>query len=115
MKRFIVPAFACLFLMAAKPLGMTATPSGPIPSISSLSAGELQGMCQSTYDVEYGWCAGYVTALAEANGGACMNAPVRSQQYVDIFKSYMEVFPEARKAGAPEAVSAAMARAFPCR
>lgn len=104
MKRFLASIFACLFLMAAKPSGMT-----------SMSAGDLQGMCLSAYDVEYGWCAGYVTALAEAQGGACMNAPVRSQQYVDIFKAYMEVFPEARKAGAAEAVSAAMARAFPCR
>lgn len=111
MKRFIILPFACLFLMAAKPLSM----SGSSLGLNSLSAGELQSMCQSTYDVEYGWCAGYVTALAEATGGACMNAPVRSQQYVDIFKSYMEVFPEARKSGAQEAVSAAMSRAFPCR
>ncbi len=81
----------------------------------SMSAGDLQGMCLSSYDVEFGWCAGYVTALAEAGGGACQDAPVRSQQYVDIFKAYMEVFPEAKKSPAQQAVSAAMARAFPCR
>jgi hypothetical protein len=110
MKRFLALAFACLFAMGAKPSPvMTTTQPG------AMTAGELQGLCQSSYDVEYGWCAGYVTALAEAQGGACQNAPVRSQQYVDIFRAYMEVFPEARKAGAQEAVSAAMARAFPCR
>lgn len=107
MNRFALPL---VLIMAMITGGVAKAATAP-----SMSAGDLQGMCLSSYDVEYGWCAGYVTALAEAGGGACQDAPVRSQQYVDIFKAYMEVFPEAKKSPAPQAVSAAMARAFPCR
>ena len=56
---------------------------GPFP------AAELHDMCTSTSDVDYGYCAGYVSAVAHmlltqhVDGyRACNHANVRSQQFV---------------------------------
>lgn len=85
------------------------------------SAADLLTMCSSAHDTDYGFCAGYVSAVADAmldesvaEKRACHHDNIRSQQYVDLFRSYAEVFPETMNGGAEETVAAALARAFPC-
>lgn len=77
-------------------------------------------MCGSTSDVDYGFCGGYVTAVADAllaqgGGIACNHAHVKSQQYIDAFRAYAELFPGRMTGDARAAVEAAIGRAFPCR
>lgn len=86
-----------------------------------MSAAELARLCSSKSDLDYGYCAGYIKAVADGMlensiGGfsACNHAHVRSQQYVDVFRGYMEVFPEKLPADAEIAAAGAIARAFPC-
>lgn len=93
----------------------------PPAAAGPLSAAELHGMCTSASDVDYGYCAGYVSALShtlltQKIGGysACNQTNVRSQQLVDTFNSWAEVFPDRLNTDADSAVAAALARAFPC-
>lgn len=83
---------------------------------------QLEEMCRSESNLDYGYCAGYVTAVAdELIAGsigpyrACNHDAVKSQQYVDIFRNYVASFPESRAMSADEAAAAAFARAFPCQ
>ena len=107
-----VAAFlACLFLLPANAGAAKAT----------LSAIELRDMCTSKMDVDYGFCAGYVTAVAHtmldqgvAGQKACNHSAVRSQQFVDTFNTWADLFPDRLNASAEAAVAEAMARAFPC-
>ncbi len=88
---------------------------------AGITAQELLKMCNSTYDTDYGFCAGYVSALANAllsgpvsGESACNHSPVRSQQLIDIFRTYAELYPEQMPGPAAKTVAAAIARAFPC-
>lgn len=90
-------------------------------SQNSLSGVELYKMCASKYDTDYGFCAGYVSAVANllesesvAGFRACNLGIVRSQQFVDIFKAYAETFSGNLNAEANAVVAASLARAFPC-
>jgi hypothetical protein len=89
--------------------------------MSRLTGAQLAEMCQSQSNLDYGYCAGYVTAVADelmagsvAEYRACNHASVKSQQYVDIFRTYEAEFPQSRTMSADLAVAAAFARAFPC-
>lgn len=87
-----------------------------------MTAAELAVMCSSKSDLDYGYCAGYVTSVADGMiaagsiGGysACNHAHVKSQQYIDVFSAYAEMFPEKLSGDAETVVAAAVARAFPC-
>lgn len=90
--------------------------------ISVLSGAELARMCSSAYDTDYGFCAGYVSAVAhvlltDSVGGyrACNHAQVKSQQYVDTFVLFAGKFPDQLNADAGITVAGALARAFPCQ
>lgn len=95
----------------------------PAAANDRLSAAELARLCSSKSDVDYGYCAGYITAIADgilsagAIGGytACNHAHVRSQQYIDVFRAYVELFPEQLQRDAESAVAASIARSFPCQ
>lgn len=87
----------------------------------SFSGSELYKMCTSKYDTDYGFCAGYVSAVANllatesvAGFRACNLGIVRSQQFVDIFKTYAETFRDNLGTEANAVVAASLARAFPC-
>ena len=91
------------------------------PDDVDFSAHDLYTMCTSSYDTDYGYCAGYVTAIAntltkEPVSGyrACHLTPVRSQQLIDIFKNYMDTHQEKMGHRAYVAVADAFASAFPC-
>jgi hypothetical protein len=110
---------ACALMLS---LPASAAPSGTDSASGPFSGAELHGMCMSDSDVDYGYCAGYVTAVAHSLlnrsiGGyrACNHANVRSQQLVDTFNSWAELFPGRLSADADTAVAAALARAFPCQ
>lgn len=117
MRLFIFLLTTLLFLTSS---GQGAE-AAPRP-LSSLSGSELHRMCSSAYDTDYGFCAGYVSAVAhvlldDSVGGyrACNHAQVKSQQYVDTFVLFAGKFPDQLDADAGVAVAAALARAFPCQ
>ncbi|TAL35940.1 MAG: hypothetical protein EPN97_06785 [Alphaproteobacteria bacterium] len=106
-------ALLILCLLAATPADAADT--------SRLTASQLNEMCSSAANLDYGYCAGYVTAVADellygsvGEYRACNHAAVRSQQYVDIFKNYVASYPESLSKPADLAAAAAFARAFPC-
>lgn len=110
--RFI---FTLCFLVVS--LTAQAAP-GEAPAFSAM---ELYKMCASKYDTDYGYCAGYVSAIANllttesvAGYRACNFGFVRSQQFVDIFKSYAQTFHNNLGGEANATVAASLARAFPC-
>jgi len=83
-----------------------------------LTGKELLQMCGSNFNTDYGYCAGYVTGVAdELLGGniACHRVTVKSQQLRDITVRYMEKHPESLKQPARRVTAAALAAAFPCR
>lgn len=91
--------------------------SDPSDPPALLSAAKLAQFCMSRYDTDYGFCAGYVTAVAEdmAEGArACHYGAARSQQFVDLFKAYAQANPDALNVPARQAVASALARAFSC-
>lgn len=107
----------CLALAACLPAQAF---SGAVNS-DGLTGRELLRMCNSTYDTEYGFCAGYVSAIANAllsgtvsGERACSHGPIRSQQLIDIYRGYADVFPENLKGSAAKNVAASIARGFPC-
>jgi hypothetical protein len=87
----------------------------------SFSGAELLKMCSSTYDTDYGLCAGFVSGISNimldesvAGFRACNHATVKAQQAIEIFRGYSEIFPETLKEEANVAVAGSLARAFPC-
>jgi hypothetical protein len=121
MKRIIVIAFTALTLSAVS-VHAAELPPGAGYASGPLSGAELHGMCISNSDVDYGYCAGYVTAVAHdllnrgvAGFRACNHTNVRSQQLVDTFNSWAELFPARLNLDAEAAVAASLARAFPCQ
>lgn len=95
--------------------------AAPILPAPHFAGSELLKMCNSTYDTDYGFCGGYVSAIANvmltesiAEYRACRHQQVRSQQAIDIFRGYAELFPEMMNGEASTAVAASLARAFPC-
>lgn len=110
------------FIRCAFTLFLLLTPSVARASADRLAASDLARLCSSSSDVDYGYCAGYITAIADgilsagSIGGysACNHAHVRSQQYIDVFRAYAEIFPGKMNGDAETAVAAALARSFPC-
>lgn len=104
-------------------LALTASFLLSVPALAQerMTAADLERLCSSASDLDYGYCAGYVTAVADemtkgslGDFRACGHVAVRSQQYIDIFKAYVAGHPGTRTDDADRAVAAAFARAFPC-
>jgi len=86
-----------------------------------LSGADLQRMCASRYDTDYGYCAGYIKAVADimrdqrvAGLDACGHAPIRSQQLIDIITNYLEKHPDDLHLSARELVARALNAGFTC-
>jgi len=82
---------------------------------------DLLRSCTSTYDTDYGYCAGFVTGIADVmlvgavdGHRACNHAPVRSQQFIDITTMYMEHNKDIMNDSARSIVASALERSFPC-
>ena len=83
-----------------------------------LTAQELLQMCGSSFNTDYGYCAGYVTGVADellGSAASCHKVSVKSQQLRDITVRYMEKHPESLNRPARSVTAAALAGAFPCR
>lgn len=101
---------------------LTAVPFQAARAEVTLSGHDLLKLCHSTSDLDYGQCAGFVTGVAQAMaagasvGGyaACHHENVRSQQLVDIYTAYAELFPEKLNDNAATVMAAALQRAFAC-
>lgn len=83
---------------------------------------ELFSACTSHYDTDYGYCAGYVTAVADVllqqplyGFSACNHAPVKAQQLVDLVTLFLEDNSELQARPAKLVIAMALARAFPCQ
>jgi hypothetical protein len=89
---------------------------------SFISGSMLYQYCNSSYDVDYGYCAGFVGAVAEimhdqtvADYQACGFKTVRAQQLIDIFKNFAAQNKIMFNQDAKIMVAASIARAFPCQ
>ncbi|TNE31655.1 MAG: hypothetical protein EP349_03735 [Alphaproteobacteria bacterium] len=83
-----------------------------------LTAQELLQMCSSSFNTDYGYCAGYVTGVADellGSASACHKVSVKSQQLRDITVRYIEKHPESLDQPARSVTATALAAAFPCR
>ena len=110
---------AALVLLAPPAVHAEGNPAaGAAWNNDALTAVELRDMCASSSDLDYGFCAGYVSGIADSmrkNGTACNLTRVRSQQLVDTFNQWVQMFPDQVQGGADAAAAASVARAFPCR
>ncbi len=112
MKYLIAALILCLAIMPAK-----------AATELDYTAIELLDMCKSSYDTDYGYCAGYALAISNVMsqgatiGGykACGHAPVKSQQLIEIYVRYTEKNPAIKSKDAMTSVAAAISSAFPCR
>lgn len=115
MKRFLTA------IILTSILGFTATASAKTHDEAGFTSAELARMCSSAYDTDYGYCAGYISAVANtlttesvAGYRACNFGMAKSQQFVDIYRSYASTFQDQMGSDANAGVAAALARAFPC-
>ena len=86
-----------------------------------ISAPDLKTYCFSAYDTDFGYCAGYVTGVADLmhehtiyGFETCNMQMVKSQQMVDIVKNFMNKNPGQVKGNARYLVAQALSKSFPC-
>lgn len=86
-----------------------------------LNASDLMELCAGKYDVDLGFCAGYVTAIADVmidqplyGFRACTHETVKSQQIMDNVILKTKAMPERSGFAARAVVADSIARAFPC-
>lgn len=113
--------FSPALILLAAGLLMTACSRPAAAQIAPMTGYELRTLCTSASNLDYGICAGYVTSVAQVmleqdidGFRACNHANVRSQQLVDTFNGWAELFPQDLSGNADSAVAAALTRAFPC-
>ncbi len=96
--------------------------ASPAQAASNYVTGkELQKLCTSPFDTDYGYCAGFVTGVADvmlqqvvSGKKSCHKPSIKSQQLVDLVVSYMEHNPETKKHTARSIVAETLSRSFPC-
>lgn len=96
----------------------TAAPQNAAAQNHYMTARELLQLCHSSFNTDYGYCAGYVTGVADTllgGGTACHKISVKSQQLRDIAVRHMEKYPDSLDRPARNTVTEALAAAFPCR
>lgn len=83
---------------------------------------ELQRYCLSSLNTDYGYCAGFITGVADVMfiediGGkrSCHKPTVRSQELIDLVLTYMEHHPEVYRNTARSIVVGALSQNFPCK
>ena len=84
---------------------------------------ELWNMCTSKDVLEYGFCYGYVIAIAEAERHPdglyglrnCLPADSTRQQLVDVVKRWLDLHPAQRQYPASALIVGVLAEAFPCK
>ena len=83
---------------------------------------DLITMCSGLYDVDYGYCAGYMKAVADImmdqpvyGSRACHHAGVRPEQLVENLKMQAGEDPALAQQPASVLASQSLSRSFPCR
>lgn len=87
-----------------------------------VSAGQLKAYCTGQYDVDAGFCAGYVTAIADlmkqqtlAGYTVCNLGPVGSQQLMELVQIQMQEQGGDPAQNATTMAAETFARFYPCR
>ncbi len=86
-----------------------------------ISGRDLMNFCSGRFDVDYGYCAGYMSALSEIlidhklyGMQPCNHGPVRSQQLMELTREYFRQNPDDMNGPASVAAVKAITRSFPC-
>lgn len=114
-------AFLIIFMISAG-LSSPATASRePALPHHHMSGKQLLLYCNARDDVDYGYCAGYVSALAEImlsgpiyGFEACNHGPVGDQQLMEIARDFLQTHKEAAQKPAALLIAAAFEEHFPC-
>ncbi len=118
MKFFILTIFSLLISFP-----VTAQEFVPIGNVQSqISGKDLMHMCQGRYDIDYGYCAGYLAAVSEImlehqvyGQTACNQGPVATQQLMELYRQHMKENPTSQMQPASAATAQALSRFFHCR
>lgn len=96
------------------------------PSFSTIAPGRMAGVdlarfCAQATDLDAGFCAGYVTAIADVmidqplyGFRACLYPSVRTQQIMENVVQAMRAPPDRSRFAARAVVADTLSRAFPC-
>jgi hypothetical protein len=124
MRPFIMRiAVLAFFFVLGSALGAFADQSAPAVSNAQnhLSTKDLMNFCRGNFDVDAGYCAGYITAVAEImldhtlyGQKACNHGKVRSQQLMELFQMHVNAHPDRATSPAGIATAEAMAASFRC-
>lgn len=109
---------------ALAPLQACAADNSGLPGGSMrghLGARDLMNFCSGKFDIDYGFCAGYVSSISEAmldhplyGMEACNHGAVRSQQLLELVMTYLQEHPDRQSGPASVAVAETLASSFPC-
>jgi len=87
-----------------------------------LTSKDLKNFCKGQYDIDYGYCAGYLAAVSEImidheiyGTRACGHGPVASTQLMELMQGYYKSNPSAELQPASVATAQALSRFFSCR
>ncbi len=87
-----------------------------------MTGAALMQYCKGLYDVDAGFCAGYITAIADLmkeqglyGQTTCNLGPVPSQQLMELVQIQMQDNPEAQSQSATQMTATTLARFYPCR
>lgn len=90
-------------------------------SVSMLSSQDLKTYCLSTYDIDLGYCAGYVTAVADLmvehriyGYEACHMEQMAPQKMVAHVRGYIRKNPGVIKGNARLMIARILSELFPC-
>lgn len=85
------------------------------------SGRDLKAYCLSDYDVDYGLCSGYITAVADLmiehnlyGLQSCHSNLVRPQQLVDLVVTSLRKNDQTPPGNARYIVASVLAKSFPC-
>jgi len=106
-------------------LFLSLTPGFPLAQetqrAASLPGSHLITMCKGLYDVDYGYCTGYLKAVSELMIGqplyglsACNHGLVPVPNLIEHMKIQIEKDPALSQLPAGELMAQVMARTFPC-
>jgi hypothetical protein len=115
--------FFILTLLLFLPATVQAEDYVPVTSVRAQITGkDLMNMCAGKYDIDYGYCAGYLAAISEImlthpvyGKQACNHGPVGAQQLMELYRQNMEENPAAQMQPASAATAQTLARFFQCR
>jgi hypothetical protein len=87
-----------------------------------LNGKDLMHFCKGQYDVDFGYCVGYITAVSEImldqpiyGRSACNQGLVAGQQLKELVQEYMATDPSSQLQPAGVTTAQALSRAFQCR